>query len=249
MVKKSITNTKTKLGRKSLTTWKYSHFETLEEITEYINNATYSATEFIDYQRSRIQSFLNKQGIPSEDKTYKIKILERNSALIDGERYVISFNPKESDNENTFLRTGAKGDITFSWMIELLFSHIPAVIPLAAAWECFNRAELYIEKKQTEPATLEAMRGVHLTHTILIAQFEDTYLAEKERTLSKGTNEIDHHICSRWDELESKNKSKAQAARIIASELNEKGIKQRESTIKKKLQAGNLSKIRKKFNS
>lgn len=176
MAKKIVTDTKTKKGHKSLTTWRYKLFDSLDELTEYNKKVIYDPIDFINHQRLIIKAFLKKNKIPHEDKDYFVKIVDQKNALIDEKPYKISINEKDKISQPSYIQDGAEGgEIELPWMLETYFSHIPAVIPVAAALTHFGFAEAEINRDHTNNAVLEALRGMERMQSILIAHYEDFY--------------------------------------------------------------------------
>lgn len=260
MVKTYKTNTKTIRqvdGRMSLLDEEFVLRETPvtpKEFGEFLRNAGKIIREnttdnAINKERESILSFLKEIGAPHDlNIKYNCEVnYDTNKVIINGKDIGATISQHEivKKKKGSSYCNGAP----LYTVLKDHYTHIAGAKSSGESLFNLDRAEFHIKEGNIEGAVLSAMLAVQCTRDIVIADFEDDYLAQTER--NKSTIEIDRYICKRWKELNQDGINKTQATKTIREELidnnggNKSGFSI--STIREKLKSANIEKLNAKY--
>lgn len=255
MVKTYKTDIKTQSGkRQSLLNREYHSTENTEEAQSILESMSSTNAKFwnpdyvINEEKSVVIQFLHKSGIPhSSDKKYKVVIdHDNNTITIDGALSEASLHPRDKLKNKTGLET------IYTWLEGLIgnyYSHVPGALAASEALFHLSCTKEYIKKEDIKTSVVHAIKAMRKIRLLAIADFEDTYLAQKER--NQSTTEIEKYICMRWKSLDQESINKTKSAQMISEELIEKNGGNKSgfsyTTIREKLKSSNIEKLNAKY--
>jgi hypothetical protein len=244
MAKRVRTNPLTKKGHKSLTSAEYSFTESYAELFEYFDkNTSTNKDKILLYIKSSLEiakKYLKDKNVPCEDKMYTITSDTHGKILIDGEISNATMDPLSN-------YTAVTGTVK-TWDPSRYFTHIPAVLQTWNAIHHLKQAREFVKKNEYSSALIEVIHANQDMVYLIIAEFEDPYIAKKKGQLE--SDEVNKYIYKRWNEISKKSETKPikdKVAVFIMEELHSRKTPRKLSYVRDKLKPAQLIKTKEKY--